>query len=282
MTRYESLMEFRFPEFVHHFTRRDTILYALGVGAGEPAGDPWELRHVYEDGLAALPTMAVVLAYPGNWYRTLSPGLDDTLIVHASERFELHRPLPVEGTVAAVPKIVAIHDKGEGRGSLVMSRRTIVDQATGDALATVTQTAFCRGDGNLGGPVIPSPKPHALPARDPDRRVEMGTSVRSALIYRLSGDDNPLHVDPAFARAAGFGQPILHGLATYGHVGRAIMKTFCNGGSATIRTMDCRFTAPVIPGERLSICLWREGDFVSFRASVGDRVVIDNGVAELA
>ena len=282
MTRYERLMGFQFPETTHRFTSRDTILYALGVGAGDPADDPWELRHVYENGLAALPTMAVVLAYPGNWYKTLSPGLDHTLIVHASERFELHRPLPVEGTVAARPQIVAIHDKGEGRGSLVVSRRTIIDKASGEALATVTQTAFCRGDGNLGGPTIPSPRPHALPARDPDMLAEMPTSRRSALIYRLSGDDNPLHVDPQFARAAGFGQPILHGLATYGHVGRAIMKTFCGGGSATIRTMDCRFTAPVVPGERLSIALWRDGDVVSFRAGVGARVVVDNGIAELA
>jgi len=275
-------MNFRFPEVVHRFTRRDTILYALGVGAGDPPTDPWELRHVYEDGLAALPTMAVALAYPGNWYRTLAPGLDDTMIVHASERIELHRLLPVEGAVAATPRIAAIHDKGEGRGSLVVSQRTIVDQATGDALATVTQTAYCRGDGNLGGPVIASPKPHTLPGRAPDRLVEMGTSARSALIYRLSGDDNPLHADPAFARAAGFDRPILHGLSTYGHIGRAILRTFSENGSATIRTMDCRFTAPVIPGERLSISLWRDGETVSFRVAVGDRVVVDNGVVELA
>ncbi len=282
MTRYDRLMNFQFPETVHSLTARDTILYALGVGAGDPPDDPWELRRVYEDGLVALPTMAVVLAYPGNWYKTLSPGLDHTLIVHASERFELHRPLPVAGTLAARPQIVAIYDKGEGRGSLVVSRRTIADAATGEPLATVTQTAFCRGDGSLGGPVVPPPKPHTLPARAPDALVDMPTSPRAAMIYRLSGDDNPLHVDPQFARAAGFERPILHGLATYGHAGRAIMKTFCGKDAATIRTMDCRFMAPVFPGERLSIALWRDGETVSFRASAGGRVVVDNGIAELA
>lgn len=282
MSRYDELMAFRFPEIVQDYGARETILYALGVGAGDPPDDPWELRHVYEDGLMALPTMAVVLAYPGNWYRTLSPGLDDTLIVHASERFELHRPLPVAATLVATPRIVAIYDKGVGRGALVVSERVIADRSTGEALATVTQTAFCRGDGGLGGPVIAPPKPHHLPDRNPDTTVDMPTSSRSALIYRLSGDDNPLHVDPEFARAAGFPKPILHGLATYGHVGRAISKALRGDSSVSIKTMDCRFTAPVFPGDVLSISLWRDGDAVSFRAKVGERVVVDNGLATLA
>jgi acyl dehydratase len=279
MSRYDELMAFRFPEIVHDYGTRETILYALGVGAGDPPDDPEELRHVYENGLTALPTMAVVLAYPGNWYRTLSPGLDDTLIVHASERFELHRPLPVAATLVARPRIVAIYDKGAGRGSLVVSERLIADRSTGEALATVTQTAFCRGDGGLGGPLIAPPKPHQVPERNSDTTVDMPTSSRSALIYRLSGDDNPLHVDPEFARAAGFPRPILHGLATYGHIGRAISRAF--RGDASIKTMDCRFTAPVFPGDVLSISLWRDGHVVSFRAKVGERVVVDNGAATL-
>jgi acyl dehydratase len=282
MSRYDELMAFRFPEIVHDYSARETILYALGVGAGDPPDDPRELRHVYENGLIALPTMAVVLAYPGNWYRTLSPGLDDTLTVHASERFELHRPLPVAATLVATPRIVAIYDKGAGRGALVVSERVIADRSTGEALATVTQTAFCRGDGGLGGPVIAPPKPHQVPDRNADTAVDMPTSLRSALIYRLSGDDNPLHVDPDFARAAGFPRPILHGLATYGHIGRAISKAFRGDTSGSIKTMDCRFTAPVFPGDVLSVSLWRDGHAVSFRAKVGERVVVDNGMATLA
>ena len=281
MSRYDELRAFRFPEVVHDYGTRETILYALGVGAGDPSDDPEELRLVYENGLTALPTMAVVLAYPGNWYRTLSPGLDDTLIVHASERFELHRPLPVAATLVARPRIVAIYDKGAGRGSLVVSERLIADRSTGEALATVTQTAFCRGDGGLGGPLIAPPKPHQVPERSSDTTVDMPTSSRSALIYRLSGDDNPLHVDPEFARAAGFPRPILHGLATYGHIGRAISRGFSGDTSTSIKTMDCRFTAPVFPGDVLSISLWRDGHVVSFRAKVGERVVVDNGAATL-
>jgi acyl dehydratase len=282
MSRYEKLMALEFPTIVHRYTRRDTILYALGVGAGDPSDDPWELRHVYERNLSPLPTMAVVLASPGNWYKSLPTGLDDSLIVHASERLEIHNSIPPEGAVVARPEIVAVHDKGQGRGALVVSRRAIADQATGAPIATVLQTAFCRGDGGMGGPITQSLKAHEVSAREPDVTIEMRTSGRSALIYRLSGDDNPLHADPGFAQVAGFPRPILHGLATYGHVGRAALKAFCRDGKRFIRVMDCRFTAPVFPGDVLSVRLWLDRDVVSFRATVGSRVVVDNGFILLA
>lgn len=276
-SRYERLLAFEFPEFTHDFTVRDSILYALGCGAGEDPVDREELRFVYEKNMVALPSMAVTLAYPGFWYRDLDPGLDFVRTVHASERFELERPLPLEGRVAAKPRILAIHDKGEGRGALVVSRREIVDRDTGERLGTVQQTAFCRGDGGLGGEIVPAPKPHPLPGRAPDATVELHISPRAAQIYRLSGDYNPLHVDPGFAAEAGFGRPILHGLSTYGHVCRAIMKR--RGIDAFMRMMDCRFTAPVYPGETMTADLWQDGPVTSFRARVGDRTVIDNGIA---
>ena len=182
-------------------------------------------------------------------------------------------------TVSARPSIVAVHDKGEGRGSLVVSRREIVDIDTGRRLATVQQTAFCRGDGGLGGPLVPAPAPHVLPARSPDVRVRIATSPRAAMIYRLSGDYNPLHVDPAFAREAGFARPVLHGLSTYGHLCRVLLKAH---GQDFLRVMDCRFSGPVYPGEALDAEIWFDGKVASFRAYVADRKVIDNGYAEFA
>ena len=274
MTRYDELLAFRFPAVEQSYSRRDTILYALGVGADE-------LDYVYEDGLAALPSMAVTLAYPGFWYRDLAPGLDFLRTVHASERFVIHRPLPVAATVVATPRIVALHDKGEGRGALVVSEREIHEKQSGARLATVTQTAFCRGDGGLGGPQLASQAPHALPDRGADVTVEIATDRRAAMIYRLSGDDNPLHIDPDFAKRAGFDGPILHGLSTYGHAARGIVAVFAQGRADALRMMDCRFTAPVYPGEALVLDLWRDKTRISFCAKVGDRRVIDNGVAEV-
>lgn len=277
-SRYEALLGFEFPEFAHDFSVRDTILYALGCGAGMDPADRDELRLIYEKDMVALPSMAVTLAYPGFWYRDLNPGLDFVRTVHASERFELERPLPLAGRVVATPRVVAIHDKGEGHGALVVSRREIMDRGSGARLGMVQQTAFCRGDGGLGGDIVRAPSSHRVPERAPDATIELGTSPRAALIYRLSGDYNPLHVDPDFAAEAGFARPILHGLATYGHVCRVIMKV--RGLDAFMRIMDCRFTAPVYPGETLAVDLWHDGAVTSFRASVGDRTVIDNGIAE--
>lgn len=278
MSRYDDLLAFEFPLFEQDYTERDTILYALGVGAGSDGSD--ERRFVYEKNLVTLPSMAVTLAYPGFWYRDLKPGLDFVRTVHASERIELDRPLPAAASVAARPKIVAIHDKGEGRGSLIVSRREVFDRNSGERIATVQQTAFCRGDGGLGGPVVPLPPAHPIPERKPDLTLDLPILPQAAMIYRLSGDYNPLHVDPDFARGAGFDRPILHGLSTYGHLCRAILKA--RGLDSFMRVIDCRFTAPVFPGEMLTAQLWLDGNVVSFRAVAGERKVIDNGVAEFA
>ena len=198
--------------------------------------------------------------------------------LHASERIELDAPLPEAARVTARPRIVAVYDKGEGRGSLVVSRREVIDRDTGKRVATVQQTALCRGDGGLGGPNVAAPPPHAIPDRPPDLTARLPVQPQAAAIYRLSGDYNPLHIDPEFARGAGFERPVLHGLSTYGHLCRAVVKA--RGLGAFMRMMDCRFSAPVYPGETLQAELWFDGDTTSFRARVGERVVIDNGIAE--
>lgn len=277
-SRYERLLGFEFPQITHAYSTRDTILYALGCGAGEDLCGDGDLRLVYEEDMVALPSMVVTLAYPGFWYRDLNPGLDFVRTVHASERFELDQPLPVSGNVIARPRIVTIHDKGENRGALVVSRREIVEQGSGRRLGTVQQTAFCRGDGGLGGEMVPVPQRHLVPARTPDEVVTLSTSPRAAAIYRLSGDYNPLHIDPKFAAEAGFERPILHGLSTYGHVCRAIMRA--RGLDSFMRVMDGRFTAPVFPGDSLTILLWHDGPVTSYQVAVGERIVMDDGIAE--
>jgi len=276
-SRYDALLAFEFPEVRHTYTERDTILYALGVGAGQNPVDPFELRLTYEQALVAVPSMAVTLAYPGFWYRDLEPGLDFLRTVHGSERFEVFEPLPVAATVVAKPQIVAIHDKGEGRGSLVVSQRDVRDVTDDRVLARVTQTAFCRGDGGLGGLAVPPPIPTKVPNSDPNHTFTCPTLTQSAMIYRLSGDYNPLHIDPTFAQEAGFERPILHGLSTYGHVCRTLMR-LGNIDANPITTMDCRFTAPVFPGETVEMDVWVSGSKALFRAQVGSRIVIDNGV----
>jgi acyl dehydratase len=277
MSRYDDLMAFEFPELRQTYTERDTMLYALGVGAGQDPVDPLGLRLTYEKDLVAIPSMAVTLAYPGFWYRDLSPGLDFLRTVHGSERFEIFRSLPVAATVVAKPKMAAIYDKGEGHGSLVVSQRDVRDVATGELLARVTQTAFCRGDGGLGGPMMRAPSPQKIPDTSPDLSFGCPTLAQAAMIYRLSGDYNPLHVDPGFAVAAGFDRPILHGLSTYGHICCHLMR-LGDPCSNRVVDMDCRFTAPLFPGENFQLQVWQRGHEALFRAHVGDRRIIDNGI----
>lgn len=275
-TRYDRLMGLTLPRVRQTYGARDTILYALGAGAGAPPHADVERCLVHERALVALPSMAVTLAVPGFWYRDAGLGLDHLQVVHAAERIALTGPLPVAARVRAQARIVAVHDKGPGRGSLIVSRREIFDDS-GRRLATVEQTAFCRGDGGLGGPVTRPPAPPALPERPPDRVETVPTDPRAALIYRLSGDENPLHVDPAAARLAGFSRPVLHGLASFGHVCRVLMRR--RGFHAPLREMECRFVGPVHPGETLRLEVWSESDCDRFRAWVDDRRVIDTGMA---
>jgi acyl dehydratase len=273
MDKRQRLLDLEFPEIRYSYTCRDTMLYALGVGAGLDPLDPDELRFVYEKSLTALPTMAVTLAYPGYWYRELDTGLDHLRTVHASEKIVIHEPLPVAATVTAQPRVIDVIDKGAGKGALVVSERAIRDVESGARLATVRQTAFCRGDGGFESHPHKSEKPAPLPARPPDHALTLPTSPQAALICRLSGDLNPLHCDPVVAREAGFPRPILHGLATMGFVCRAAVRTVLGGAPERLREMDCRFTAPVYPGDTVESEFWRDDDRWRFRARVGDTTV---------
>ncbi len=201
---YNKLKNWHFPDIEHSYTAKDTMLYALGLGAGSDPMDASELPFVYEEGLKALPSMAVILAYPGFWLRDPETGVDWMRLLHGEQGLIMHKPIPPSGTVIGKLRNIDIIDKGAGKGALLFSERTIFDKASGDLLCTLTSTTFLRGDGGFGGPTGPVPQPHTLPERTPDLHVDLKTLPQAALIYRLSGDYNPLHADPKVAAVGGF------------------------------------------------------------------------------
>ena len=280
---YDKLRNWPFEEVSQTYTTRDSILYALGVGLGADPMDESELPYVFEeaDGFAALPTMAAVLAGPGFWARDPESGVDWVRLLHGEQGIELHRPLPPAATVTARSEITGIVDKGAGRGALILTERTLRDAETGGKIATLTSTTFARGNGGYGGPSDEAPAPHRLPERAPDAACDLPTLGRAALVYRLSGDYNPLHASPAVAAAAGFDRPILHGLCSLGVAGHAILKTCCGMDARRFGSLRLRFSAPVYPGETIRTEMWRDGDRVSFRSLVPERgaTVLDNGLA---
>jgi acyl dehydratase len=284
---YDKLLALKIPEVEHAYTDKDAILYALGLGLGQDPMNEDELAFVYEKNLKALPTLALVLGYSPYWLRNPESGVTWTRVVHGEQAFVLHRPLAPHGHVVGRNRIVEAIDKGEGKGALVFSERQVVDKASGELIATLKQTTFCRADGGFGGPKRETPAPHPIPERAPDLVCDLPTRPEMALIYRLSGDINPLHAEPAFARAAGFPRPILHGLATFGVAGHAILKSVCGYDPARLTAMAGRFSAPVYPGETIRTEMWLDkasGDRVlSYRSRVVERdiVAINNGRAEV-
>jgi len=241
------------------------------------------LAFVYEKNLKVLPTMGTVLGHPGFWARNRDTGIDWVKVVNGEQGITLHRPLAGQGTVIGRQRIVEVIDKGAGKGALVLSEREISDKTTGEPIATVTHTMFCRGDGGFGGPPRQSPAPHPVPTRAPDTVCDLGTRPEAALIYRLSGDLNPLHSDPALAKQAGYPRPILHGLGSFGVAAHAVLKSFCGYEPRRLVAFAARFSAPVFPGEMLRTEMWRDGAVVSFRSSVVERdvIAVNNGRAEV-
>src|SRR5664279_63858 len=217
----KKLLALKIPDVEHNYGPKDCMLYALGLGLGQDPLNADELAFVYEKNIKVLPTFAVMQGYAAYWLRRPEIGVTWEKVVHGEQGLVLHQPVAPQGALIGRTRIVDVVDKGEGKGALVYSEREISDQATGRLLATLTQTTFCRGDGGFGGPSRETSPPHALPARAPDLTCDLPTRPEMALIYRLSGDVNPLHADPEFARSAGFPRPILHGLATLGVAGRA-------------------------------------------------------------
>jgi acyl dehydratase len=279
---YDRLMALEAKGVRFRYGDRETMLYALSIGLGRDPLDEQELRFVFEQpALKAVPSMATVLA---RIPLLRDSGVDYARVVHGEQRLVLHRPLPAEGELIADARVTAAYDKGPGRGAIILSETAVRSASDGAPLFTLGSTVFARGDGGFGGPAGPGPAPHSIPGRPPDLSERLATEKGQALLYRLNGDRNPLHADPALARRVGFAAPILHGLCTYGIACRAVLRTVCRYDPARIVGFDVRFSAPVYPGDALLVEMWVDGPIVSFRCRVPERdaVVIDHGKCSLA
>ena len=275
---HETLFNFPIPTIRQTLRWQDTALYNFSIGLGQDPMDTAQLDFVYEPRLRAMPSMAVVLGYPGFWIRDPGTGVDWVKVVHGEQSLILHQPLPVEGELTGISRVTGIVDRGAGKGAMVYSSREVRD-AAGTLLATLEMTTFARGDGGYGGPAGPVKAPHPEPEGAPDITVDLPTRPEAAIVYRLNGDFNPLHIDPDIARAAGFERPILHGLCTFGVVCHALMRTLCDYDPARFGRMDLRFSSPVYPGETIRTEIWRQPGGAAFRARVveRDKVVVSNG-----
>ena len=271
-----AILAFDFGAPEQGYVARDAILYALGLGLGADPLDPEDLRFLDERALTVLPSFAVTLCSPGMWIRQATLGVDFGSLVHAAQSAEFAAPLPPAARVIGSARVLSLTDRGAGRGAVLVLERWISDADHGTLYCRLEQTLLLRGDGGFGGP--PTPRAEAaLPDSTPDETASFTTSPRAALIYRLSGDWNPLHLDPQVAEKAGFSRPILHGLASYGMAAVAISRAL-GRDAAAIASLACRFSGIVLPGDALDFTIWRDGaDAARFACHVGSRKVLDGG-----
>lgn len=271
---------------IQTWTERDTMLYALGVGAG--TGDlPFTTENSHDITQQVLPTFAVICCM-GFAAASKVGSFNWGMLLHGSQEIRLFAPLPASGSLSVVAEVADIQDKGEGKNAILMMRGRGTDPDTGELIAETLATAVIRGEGGFGGQPGQRPVAPEFPDREPDARIASPTREDQALLYRLSGDRNPLHSDPWFAREmAGFDTPILHGLCTYGFAGRALLAELAGNDAAKLTAMAARFSAPVFPGETLTTSIWRtEPGRAVYRTEASGqdgsnaRIVLDDGVAE--
>ena len=288
---YPDILQQRTAPRTFNYGDKDVMLYALGIGLGQDPMNATELGFVYEKGLKLVPTAATVLA--SGMRGTSGPApempaghrqsqINFLMVVHGEQKVELHKPLPASGTFTAESRTAGAYDKGPGKGAVIINE-TIWTDDKGEKIATLTGSTFARGDGGFGGPSDGAPEPHTVPARPADLSVNFTTREDQALLYRLNGDRHPLHSDPDGARKAGFDRPILHGLCTYGITCRAVLQAITDFDPDQIYSHQARFSAPVFPGDTITVDLWKDGKNISFEARVKARnaTVIKNGLTVL-
>jgi len=269
------------PPMTYTLTRDKVILYALGVGAVPEGG---ELPFVYENGLKVLPTFGVVAPFPALMEVMNVPGVDinPIMILHGEQYLEVRKhPIPTEGTLTSKPRIASIYDKGKGA---LMEIEVDTEDQDGNVVFFNRFATFVRGEGGFGGEKGPPPG-NEPPDRAPDEVVEETTLERQAAIYRLSGDYNPLHIDPQFAAMAGYDRPIIHGLCTFGFVGRAVLRTYCENEPEKFKSIKVRFSRPAWPGDKIVTEIWKVDDNkLIIRAKTKERpeeYILTNGAVEL-
>ncbi|MBL4907246.1 MAG: MaoC family dehydratase N-terminal domain-containing protein [Sneathiella sp.] len=279
----DKVLNFNIPQTEEQYSQKDAILYALGLNLGLDPVNREELKYLFEENLSVLPTFSMVLAHPGFWLQDPSLEIDWVKILHAEQFLSMSRPLPAKGNVIASYKVLGITDKGEGRGAIVYFEKILKDLKDGEEYSRVTTGVFCRGDGGCGNHgQVPEPL-SAVPNEDPDLVIRKTIDPRSALIYRLSGDFNPLHISPDIAHKAGYPQPILHGLCTMGIAGHILLENLAAGDAAQFKGYACRFSRPVFPGDTIRTEIWKNGEVAHFRviAENRDEVVLDRGQVKL-
>jgi acyl dehydratase len=286
---YDDMMQSGASGLAARYDEKDVMLYALGVGFMRDPLDERELPFVYEGGaLKVVPTFASVIARgeapPERQRMPRKSSLNFAMVVDGERRITIHKPLPPKGAVLADERMLDILDKGEGKGAVLIQERVVREKDSGEKLFTIVSSIFARGDGGFGGKAQGGPQPHEIPGRPPDHVTECDTRPDQAFLYALSGDRNPLHRDPAIARAVGFPRPILHGLCSYGTACRAVLSTLADYRPERIRQFDVRFSKPVFPGETLVVEMWADGNTISWRAGVKERpgtIALNNGLCLL-
>lgn len=266
-----------------NYRTEDSILYALALGFGADPTSRDELQFVYEQDIRTLPTMNLVVGYPGFWLKEPQYQVAWQKVLHAEEKLIIHRPLPPAGAVIGETFVDEIVDRGADKGAFIYQRKEVRGETDGVLFAEVLSNTLARGDGGFGGTAKPRAQPPAVPERKPDAVCDLPTLPQQALLYRLCGDMNPLHADPDIARGAGFDRPILHGRATMGIAQRAVLQTACDYDPTRLKSLSVRFSAPFLPGETLRTELWNDGGDVYFRSRSLERdiVVLNNGHAEV-
>lgn len=288
MIHYDTVKHWPFGDDISAYSVDDCIRYALSLGMAADPLDEDELRFVLEDDIRVLPTFLATVGAPGAWASNPATGIDWQQILHGEHRMRFFGALPASASVRSQTRVSGIVDKGAGKGALVTTVREVSDADTGRPLAHVEHVSFCRADGGYSATGVPNDTPleplPAAPTRAPDAQLEMPTQRNAALLYRLNGDRNPVHAVPAAWRQAGFDQPILHGLCSYGMAARGLVKLACGNDPARLNSLAARFSAPVYPGETLVLSQWQDGARVHFEMHAQERglKVLSHGVATVA
>ena len=275
---FDEIMNLTSENVEISYSDKDSILYSLGIGLGNDPMNLNELKYVYENSQSVLPSMATNFQYHSPLL--LKTNINFIMVVHGEQRLSITNALPVSGNFIANAKVIGCYDKGPARGAIIEVETTVKNKKNNEEICKLVSTTFARGDGGFGGPDSPK-KEIFIPDGEPDYVSEVSTKPDQALIFRLSGDYNPLHSDPNFAKAAGFEKPILHGMCTYGIACRSLVDKICENDASKLKRFDCRFSSPVYPGETIITEMWKKDKMIYFNSKVKerDKLVLKNGVS---